>query len=70
MINTKQKAIVDTQKIMRKESKHATKGSESSREKEQNYKTARKEQNDNKCIPINNDFSPKRKEKKRNFKCK
>lgn len=48
MVTTKQKPIVDTQKIMRKESKHTTKesqqitkeGSKRKRKEERNYKNS------------------------------
>jgi len=58
MITTKHNA----QKIKRKESKHTTlenhqitKG-ESKRKEQRNYTTARKEDDNNKFLPINNDF--------------
>ena len=48
MVTTKQKSIVDTQKIMRKEPKHNTKKhhqtkGKKGRQEERNYKTARKQ---------------------------
>jgi len=66
-VTTKQKPIVDTQKIMRRESKYTTirnhqiTKEESKRRKEQRIttKTTRKQQNGNKYTLINNYFKYK-----------
>lgn len=48
MLTTKQKPIVDTQNIMRKESKHSTKQSHQWTEEEQEKRGTRKQQIGNK----------------------
>lgn len=61
MVTKKQKPVIDTQRIM--ESKHTTKPHRKrAREKERkrkNVKVVRKQQNDNKYMPINNLFKCK-----------
>ena len=63
---TKKKPIVDTQKKKRKESKYTTmlkssihKGRQQERKKQQNLKITRKQDGNNKSLPINNHFRSK-----------